>query len=544
MQKVLFPTLVIGIATLLVITILLSGNCQTDYVIPTNGSGGTNYISSKSIYNTDYKPPIVDITSPEDKSKAVGTVVISGTAVDEPSQWGDASGIDVLQYSINDGTYIEITNFSEGTWNFEIDAETLDKGQFHTIKVMVTDGAGNSNFDSLELFSSGWVPIPNPPETLHNGDGLPDRVSMTMALDGPIIVWSEPTFFVNNAVYAKQYKDGAWTLLGDGSLAGSMFNSTSRADVTMHGATPYVSYCQMLPFGIRVKAYSGGSWSDVGGEIKKYDRDLSFPMMSTIVSDGTTPYIAWIEPDETSGLLNQLFVKRFTGTDWEFAGDGSSLAAAVLADVGVSNIKPSIAFRGDVPYIAWVEKSVTFNDAVFVKKWNEGNSTWDDVGLAGFVVSVDELNNVLLKTTHPMLAVNNDTVYVALIQYNGAINEIQVRELNDVGYWTKVGEGLNIGGAAQLTPPSLVFYNDIPYVAWVEYGYGEANMLYVKRYDSDTEAWVSLGNEEISNDFGDPVYPTIALDESGIPYVTWLESKGEILDGENVIYAKKYIGVH
>jgi hypothetical protein len=113
-------------------------------------------------------------------------------------------------------------------------------------------------------------------------------------------------------------------------------------------------------FNIYVKKLSGSSWVSVGSACLNVD-PVNSATNQDITCVGTTPYVVWQEIDINSHY-SSIYVKHFNGTEWVQDGPALNVGSA-----GVQN--PRIASDGTTPYVTWVEQDQSSNNHVYVKRW-------------------------------------------------------------------------------------------------------------------------------------------------------------------------------
>ena len=147
------------------------------------------------------------------------------------------------------------------------------------------------------------------------------------------------------------------------------------------------------------------------------------------------------------------------------------------------------------------------------------SNSWEEIG--------DLANAVIPPRGSFDLTVGPDgTPYIAYVSERSGNAEIYVvRYVEDE--WVTVGGGnvSNSGGTSVL--PSLAISEDgIPFVAWADNSSGSPQ-IFVRFYDGF--AWAEIGtdsatSEGISASGGDSLWPALALDSAGTPYVAWTDT--------------------
>ncbi len=303
-------------------------------------------------------------------------------------------------------------------------------------------------------------------------------------------------------------------------------NSVSKASVAMNsGGQVTVAWSEKDPssegfnLNIHVKHFDSENWKPLGDILDiKAERFASNPSVALGVTPN--PIVAWSEEHgEGPSLDTNVYVKRWTGEDWEQLGE------ALDADVSKRATEPKVVIdKQQHPVIAWRENSTQ----LFVKRWN--GSAWEQIGEAvntwtswlDFALALDNKGNPLLAFGEPV-GPNNDDVYVK--RWNG-------------NTWEKLGEALDSRSEQYAGNPSLAIDDtgDL-LVTWQENtGLEEQSWtIFVKRWNGSVwEEGESLNNNTMQS----AEKPNIAIDSTGSPVVVWQE---QLTNGEGTrLYAKRW----
>ncbi|MCI0393874.1 MAG: hypothetical protein L0332_07780 [Chloroflexi bacterium] len=241
-------------------------------------------------------------------------------------------------------------------------------------------------------------------------------------------------------------------------------------------------------------------------------------------------------------LLNLQTFLPFT-VSFQEVGAGSASEDGISGSlIGHAN-DPSMAVSPEnVPYIAWAAyHGENYQLAtVYLRYWD--GSTWVEVGCettGGNFCGEAGFSNL------PSIAFSSDgTLYLAWMAGSGE-SEIYVQQLKD-GSWQEVGAGSASGGGISSTPgdsinPSLAVTSDgTLYVVWEDI-LDDSYQLYVRRWQGTT--WEEVGSDSASkqgiNRTQVAHYPQIALDSTGTPYVSWVDSSS----GRPFVYIRRWNGV-
>jgi len=276
------------------------------------------------------------------------------------------------------------------------------------------------------------------------------------------------------------------------------------------------------------------TWQPVGNKAFS-SRDVEYNVMA--VDDMGTPYVAFQDSD----YADEVTVMKYDGTNWVYVGNRG------ISYRSTRDIKLKISSTG-VPYIAYID--LTYNNRVTVKKFN--GTVWETVGDKGFIgggnFSLD-----IDGTGTPYIAYADD-VYPgkgSVRKFNGTSWVI----VGNSGFSTGMAVGINITISNSGTPyvaycdqlnSSKLTVKRLSGSTWQSYGYSGApgnvkeielafdnnDNLYavyekaisytykgdVVKYNGST--WESVGNAAFSA--GDISHTSLAIDDSGVPYVAFL----------------------
>jgi hypothetical protein len=146
----------------------------------------------------------------------------------------------------------------------------------------------------------------------------------------------------------------------------------------------------------------------------------------------------------------------------------------------------------------------------------------------------------------PSLAVGaNGTPYIAWYDDSSGNSEIYVRRWNG-NSWEEVGAGSATGGGISnnsgnsLYPSVAINSDNTPYVAWFDNDAGD-NEIYVRHWNGSSWEEVGAGSASgggISNNSGNSYDPSMAITAGGTPYVAWEDHSG----GDSEIYVRRWNG--
>jgi len=251
------------------------------------------------------------------------------------------------------------------------------------------------------------------------------------------------------------------------------------------------------------------------------------------------PYIAW---HDDSGGDDEIYVRRWSGSDWQPVGTGSDSGGGISDNSGTSRAPSMVVTTGNTPYVTWHDDS-SGDYEVYVRYWN--GSTWQPVGTGS--ASGGGISDNSGESRHPAVAVapNGGTPYIVWRDDSGGDNEIYVRRWSG-SVWEPVGTGSASGGgisanSGDSTGPAVAIAPDgTPYAAWHDDSSGDYE-VYVRRWSGSN--WVPVGTGSasgggISNNSGTSGAPSIAIAPDGTLYVAWHDDSS----GDYEIYVRRWNG--
>jgi hypothetical protein len=341
-----------------------------------------------------------------------------------------------------------------------------------------------------------------------------------------------------------------WIELGTGSASGSgISNSNATASLPSVAIDAnnnvYIAYQDDSDgdLDIYVMCWDGSQWIDLGN-ISDNDGQSSAPAIA--VNTTGDVYVVW--RDDSDGD-NEIYVKKYDG-NWGELNDASVISSASAG--GISNnagnsLTPSIAIdiAGNI-YVAWEDDS-DGDPEIYVKRWNESNSTWDlDIATTGGI-SDNATNSVT-----PSIAIDStNRVYVAWEDDPNGTHEIYVKmwdgtnwvELNGSASGGGITNNVNTGNLFSFTPSITVNADGNVYVAWQSWDNTTGNSeIYIKKWDGAN--WVELNGSAtaggISDNAGFSESPEVTINnQTGDIYLTWQDDSNNNAE----IYVKRWDGI-
>jgi Divergent InlB B-repeat domain len=355
--------------------------------------------------------------------------------------------------------------------------------------------------------------------------------------DRPVVVYTEypDMSAVQGAIMVKRWTGSAWELLSGPTGIGLGYEP--RVRVAADGAI-YVAWLANDANGntqirLRVRT-TGPGFHDLGGSdspggVSGANAGIAAPYSLALDTAGR-PLVAFPGVAQT-GIVNapttpaivhgttQVYVRRWTGSAWEFVGsgfNGGGASRAVSFKGAVGNVlhdadMPSLTVDSSgAPVVAFAYYTTINGDAVgntdiFVTRWN--GSAWTAVGPA--VPAADTVagrggaagvSNSSDGSFNPSLAAAATGRLVLAWDEDQPTGEIyvRVRVWSGTTSWSEMGgsatgSGFNQPGTMNLEP-SIAFDGDgRPIVAWTaQTDFASPSQIFVRRWNG-TSAWDEIG---------------------------------------------------
>jgi len=289
-------------------------------------------------------------------------------------------------------------------------------------------------------------------------------------------------------IYVKHWDGTNWIAEGD-CLNVNTAVAATHPSLAAHNGIVYVAWSENNQ--IYVKHWNGSSWIQDGGSLNG-NTGAAASNPSLAINNGI-PYVAW---QENNGLINNIFVKCFNGSNWMNNGSNPN-----LLDAG----SPSLVVYSGTVYLSWSE-AVAYKEKngglfyqIFVKHWDNGNWVTDGQNLN---VGINQ------NAGNPVLSVDKGNIYVAWEETNNSVIQIYLKYMSGSTWWT-TGGSLNSITSTAAENPSVAVCNETIYVAW-----NEGNQINIKHWDGNT--WVADGYSLQSSN------PSLTT-HNGIIYAAWSE---------------------
>jgi hypothetical protein len=474
----------------------------------------------------------------------VGSGVLTGSSdANNPSLSLDSSGNPVVAWVEYDGTsynlYLQQFNGSSwvkvGTTPLDI---SLNNRPYYPSLSLVNGSLSVAWREEGDLYVKRYLKNSFRPL----GEAL-DAVITSNALDpsatldnnnNPVVAWSETGDF-SSGILVSRWASNTWNRILF-NAAVNTFNNAYEPSLAVEKSTNVNTFVPVVAFSEEIspdqnniyvrRSTNGINWSSYGDAL---DTTISnYASQPSLALDSTNqPYVAWVEI--VNGSPN-IYVKRWTGTAWDWAGSAAALDMVIGNDAG----PPSLAIGSDnIPVIAWAEDNGLGNRNIYVKRlvsntWTLVGTTAIDRAIANDAstpsLDLDSSNNPIVAWKEFVSAsANSGNLYVK--RWNGSS-------------WVLVGNIIDKVATNQVSSPSLsVGTNDSPVVSWNENENNNSN-IYVKRWNSTTSRWVLVSSGALDNVLAQNAYrPSMVLNATNNPIVAWQETTSS---NQNNVYVKRF----
>jgi hypothetical protein len=351
--------------------------------------------------------------------------------------------------------------------------------------------------------------------------------SVTTVNGAPYIAWDGASSTSNGnfgALWvARLAADGSWTRVPgpDEATNGVGVDSSSIAAA---GGTPYVAYREVTgDMNVRVLRLNaaGTEWTGVGTALNHdINRTADNPSIATVAG---VPFVAWREGDASPNDEIRVAHLNGAGTGWIETAAPPPSANSPINRNGVRDARqPSMADVGGVPYVAWSETDGS-NFEIRAARLTAGD-TWQRLEPPADNLTWGGINQSRnLDASDPSLTSIAGVPYVTWSESDGINTEIRVARLNASGAWEQVVGGaspVNRDPAANASKPTIVDFNGVPFVSWVE-----AGQVRVARLSADGNSWMRVADAAapINQDAGKTADSPALANVGGAPFVAWQE---------------------
>lgn len=415
-----------------------------------------------------------------------------------------------------------------------------------------------------------------------SGNGVSQTPSPKAVFDGalavggngrPVVAYTEypDATAAQGVITVKRWTGSLWETLSGPSGVGQGYEPQVR--VSTSGAI-YVAWLKDDANGnteIRLRVRTTSTFDQLGGSdspggISGANAGITVPFSLALNASGN-PIVAFlglaqsgvVDVTETPALIDgtaQVYVRRWTGSAWEFvgsdfAGGGASNAVSFVTAAGDTILHdadspsltvddagaPVVAFT----YFTTIDGAPSGNTDIYVTRWN--GATWTAVGPvvpsgespAG-VGGAGGVSNSDSGSFNPALAADATGRLALAWEEEPAAGGVYVwvRVWNGVATWEELAgsatdSGFTAAGTTNMLPNIAIDPSGRPVVAWQALTAPEnPTEIFVLRWNGTT-AWEELGldsasNAGISDAALDALAPALALTPAtGVPTVAWLD---------------------
>jgi len=361
------------------------------------------------------------------------------------------------------------------------------------------------------LLGSNWIQLGSE----LNISSSQDAASPSLALDAsgnPVVAWHENTPGQFDNIYVKRWdsSSSSWVPLGNELDINPSQNAVKPSLALETSGNPVVAWTEWdgSSNNVYVKRWDGTDWVQLGGALD-VDPAQEAISHSLALDSANHPVVAFFENDGTSF---NIYVKRWDGTNWV------SLGGALDINLSQQAYDPSLALDASGnPVVAWHENTPGQFDNIYVKRWDGAN--WV---LLGGALDVNVNDGAALARL--VLDTSGNPV-VAWTEWNSSSSNVYVKRW-DGANWVPLGNELDISEPQPAGSPSLALdTSGRPVVAWFEND-GTSDNIYVKRWDGTS--WLLQGSGLDTVLSQEAQYPKVAMDSLGYPVVVWEEQVGSV----------------
>jgi hypothetical protein len=327
----------------------------------------------------------------------------------------------------------------------------------------------------------------------------------------PFVASTQSTVIGGLAKTVVKYWDGAaWSQLGDAlnvATDRAAFGASIAVDAD---GKPWVAWQEDAQ--IYVKKWSGTAWVAVGGSLSVgviRSQDPSIALDST-----GKPYVAWAE-SLLGNTIDDVVVKRWTGSEWVEVGDGARKATATVNEVSL------VVNASDQAVVAFIDRDDS-NRYTYVKQQSAGGP-WSPWGSPSTPMTA---GGAPQSSVYPSLVIGTGQRPLVAWQERsaGGVTNIFVAQATASQMWTRLGAGFSTQDPANADVPSIAQdANGNPVVVYCEKNASSLLSTYAKQWNGTT--WISLGGGALNTNVELTAYsPAVVVNKAtNIASVAWRE---------------------
>lgn len=267
----------------------------------------------------------------------------------------NGSGTDLIWVKAFDGTnWVPVGNASLNTVNTCTAVASViafNNGMPYVAWEEFSSVSGQGRQIYVKHFNgSAWVPDGGSLNVLATGDSDGPCLGFTAA-GVPYVCWTEQHGYSPGAhfLYVKHFNGSSW--VPDGSnLNLNTAKSCSGPSLAVLNDVPYVSWAEdtSTMTQVYVKHWDGGNWVQAGGSLNIHGTCNAQTTNLAVIN--SKPYLAWSETNATGNTaLAQVFVKHWTGTNWEADG------GAINCNLAWTSGYPRLTSHNGTAFVTWLE---------------------------------------------------------------------------------------------------------------------------------------------------------------------------------------------
>jgi Bacterial Ig-like domain len=283
---------------------------------------------------------------------------------------------------------------------------------------------------------------------------------------------------------------------------------TATITVALNGLTDRAGNTLTVPN----SSFNAPDWQAPGG-VQALNSVVSDAPKIAMDSSGN-PVVAWAE----AGKIN---VKKWNGTSWTLLAVTNGGVSSMALDSNNNPIVTGSEITGSAFH-------------VYVKRWN--GASWDQLGSTYLDA------NTNFNPPNSSIAIDStDSPIVSWNENDGTSSKVYVKRWNGSAWIPFGSTPLNIDSTKNARNPSIALNSSgFPVVTWEESDGTHFN-IYVKRWNGTS--WVQFGSSSLNIDpTKDAQNPSIALDSSGNPIISWDEFGAGFAVSTFNVYVKRWNG--
>ncbi|MCX6795631.1 MAG: peptidoglycan-binding protein [Candidatus Falkowbacteria bacterium] len=351
-----------------------------------------------------------------------------------------------------------------------------------------------------------------------------------------------------NRVTVMEYENNLWQVVDRAGF--SQAEDSENVSLFIDDGVPMVSFIDGHQAPVSVMKYSyqyNGEMTAVGAP--RFSEDNYLTLNPDFFVASGTPYVVYESLDIEAN--SRLIARKYENSNWQNIGTPIN-----NNDLGNN---PKIFVENGTPYVFFRN-----NDQAELAKYNSASSTWETVGITNFTGGAINSTGLIVKNGTPYVLFSNNLGFVKVMRFNGTHWELVGASLNSAnaqdlslklsdgeiyaGFregttgkifkltgnsWVSVG---NIGASVDSNFNFNVFASTT-YAVFDQTINGKSALKAFrnKRYVGNPGYFAAIGGGVSSVSYGPAVSPSISFSNSGIPFVSYIDT-----DLNNKVIIRKY----